>query len=245
MAARLLEKEGHAIKITGTGREAVAAWSQARTATPFDLVLMDVQMPDMDGLEATGAIRAQETGNGDRVPIIAMTAHAMAGDRERCLAAGMDDYLAKPLVTRDLWSILAQVTTGRRWRTMAAPGDPSTNADSVWAPDAALALADGDRELLQELMAVALDNVPSQLAALREAVQAADTPRTAIAAHTLKGTMAAIGALGLVEAAGRLEELGRGGDLSGVAATLGLLERETEHLTTKLIEFSMRRTASR
>ena len=70
---------------------------------------------------------------------------------------------------------------------MAAPGDPSTNADSVWAPDAALALADGDRELLQELMAVALDNVPSQLAALREAVQAADTPRTAIAAHTLKG----------------------------------------------------------
>ncbi len=245
LAARLLEKEGHTIKITGTGREAVTAWSQARPTTPFDLVLMDVQMPDMDGLEATGAIRAQEAGNGDRVPIIAMTAHAMAGDRERCLAAGMDDYLAKPLVTRDLWSILAQVTTGRRRRIMAAPGDPSTNAESVWVPDVALALADGDRELLQELVSVALDNVPSQLTALRDAVEAADTARTVVAAHTLKGTMAAIGALGLVEAAGRLEELGRGRDLSGVTAALGLVERDTERLTATLIEFSTHRTASR
>ena len=95
VAARFLERLGHTVTLANDGREAVAAWQ----AAPFDLVLMDVQMPEMDGFEAVAAIRALELerGRGGRTPIIALTAHAMSGDRERCIAAGMDGYLTKPM----------------------------------------------------------------------------------------------------------------------------------------------------
>jgi CheY-like chemotaxis protein len=93
VAARFLERLGHTVTVANDGREAVAAWQ----AAPFDLVLMDVQMPEMDGFEAVAAIRELERGGSARVPIIALTAHAMSGDRERCLAAGMDGYLTKPV----------------------------------------------------------------------------------------------------------------------------------------------------
>jgi len=98
LATRLLEKRGHSVTVAATGREALAALENAT----FDLVLMDVQMPDMDGLEATAAIRAREAGLGRRIPIIALTAHTMKGDRERCLAAGMDGYVAKPVIAAEL-----------------------------------------------------------------------------------------------------------------------------------------------
>jgi two-component system, sensor histidine kinase and response regulator len=237
LAVRLLEKEGHAMKVVDTGRAAVAAWTQGQGTTPFDLVLMDVQMPDMDGLEATGAIRAQEAVTGGRVPIVAMTAHAMPGDRERCLAAGMDGYLPKPLVTADLSDVIAQVSPGRASASGAPPDLPGTR-EPVWSPDAALAFVEGDHELLRELVAVALDNVPQQMAALREAIRAADATGLATTAHTLKGTMAAIGAVSVMETAGRLEALGRGGDLSGATAALDLLQQETDRLTARLLEFA-------
>jgi CheY-like chemotaxis protein len=98
LAARVLEKRGHAVALADNGREAVSAYE----SSTFDLVLMDVQMPEMDGLEATGCIRSRERENGTYVPILALTAHAMKGDRERCLAAGMDGYLTKPIQPRDL-----------------------------------------------------------------------------------------------------------------------------------------------
>ena len=98
VAATLLERRGHRVTCAGNGREAVEHLKRA----PFDLVLMDVQMPEMDGLEATAAIRAAERATGRRVPIVAMTAHALHGDREACLRAGMDDYLSKPIRRRDL-----------------------------------------------------------------------------------------------------------------------------------------------
>src|SRR5207253_2280879 len=93
LAVRLLEKYGHSVAVAGNGKEALAALEHG----PFDLVLMDVQMPEMGGFEATGRIRAAERDTGRHVPIIALTAHAMKGDRERCLAAGMDGYVSKPL----------------------------------------------------------------------------------------------------------------------------------------------------
>jgi CheY-like chemotaxis protein len=98
LATRLLEKQGHASRLVSNGREAVAAF----LAEPFDLVLMDVQMPEMDGLEATAAIRKHERKTGGRIPIIALTAHAMKGDRERCIAAGMNGYLSKPIRASEL-----------------------------------------------------------------------------------------------------------------------------------------------
>jgi CheY-like chemotaxis protein len=95
-----LEKRGHVVVIAKTGKGAV----EATAKESFDLVLMDVQMPEMDGLEATAAIRAREQNTGGRVPIIAMTAHAMVGDKERCLASGMDSYVSKPLKIEELFA---------------------------------------------------------------------------------------------------------------------------------------------
>jgi CheY-like chemotaxis protein len=106
LAVRLLEKRGHRVVVAGDGREALDAMSATE---PFDLVLMDVQMPEIDGLEATAQIREREHGTGRHVPIIAMTAHAMKGDRERCLQAGMDGYLAKPIQPQELFETIARL----------------------------------------------------------------------------------------------------------------------------------------
>jgi CheY-like chemotaxis protein len=103
LAQRLLEKQGHTVEVVDSGLAAL----EALRRRPFDLVLMDVQMPDLGGLEATAALRAEEQGTGRHLPVIALTAHAMQGDRERCLAAGMDGYLSKPLSARDLFETLA------------------------------------------------------------------------------------------------------------------------------------------
>jgi CheY-like chemotaxis protein len=109
LAVRLLEKRGHEVVVTATGAQALEVLAKAG---PFDLVLMDVQMPEMDGFEATVRIRQAEQQKGGHLPVIAMTAHAMKGDRERCLAAGMDGYLAKPLQPRELWQELERVADG-------------------------------------------------------------------------------------------------------------------------------------
>jgi CheY-like chemotaxis protein len=105
LATRLMEKRGHTVVVVSTGRAALAALTQE----PFDLVLMDVQMPDMDGLEATAAIRRWEQGTDRHVPIIAMTAHTMQGDAERCRAAGMDGYVSKPMKPEDLYAAINSV----------------------------------------------------------------------------------------------------------------------------------------
>jgi CheY-like chemotaxis protein len=102
IASHVLEKQGHHVTVAADGRQALATLDQAH----FDVVLMDVQMPEMDGFETTAAIRARERGTGVHLPIIAMTAHAMQGDRERCIAAGMDGYISKPLEVRELIDLL-------------------------------------------------------------------------------------------------------------------------------------------
>jgi CheY-like chemotaxis protein len=113
VAQRMLEKEGHTVTIAANGKAARACWEQQ----VFDLILMDVQMPEMDGLEATAAIRRAERRTGGHVPIIALTAHAMAGDRERCLASGMDGYVSKPIRAEEIRSEIR-----RLWRESREPG---------------------------------------------------------------------------------------------------------------------------
>ena len=105
LAVGLLQREGHAVTVANNGKEAVVAVESQY----FDLVLMDVQMPEMDGLEATAAIRRRERQTGQHIPIVAMTAHAMKEDRERCLATGMDDYLAKPLDPEELYALIERL----------------------------------------------------------------------------------------------------------------------------------------
>jgi two-component system, sensor histidine kinase and response regulator len=108
LAVRLLEKRGHAVTVTGNGREALAALAKEE----FDLVLMDVQMPEMGGFEATAAIREMEKTSGRHMPIVAMTANALKGDQERCLAAGMDAYVSKPIRTSELFATLEMILNG-------------------------------------------------------------------------------------------------------------------------------------
>jgi len=104
-ALRVLQKNGHTVEVAGTGKEALDAWQKG----PCDVILMDVQMPEMDGFEATARIREQESGSGRRTPIVAMTAHAMKGDRERCLEAGMDGYVTKPIKATAMFAEIERV----------------------------------------------------------------------------------------------------------------------------------------
>ena len=130
VALHTLEKQGHTVVVVGDGQAALTALAQA----PFDLVLMDIQMPVLDGLAATAIIRAQEQTQGTHVPIIAMTAHAMRGDRERCLAAGMDGYVTKPLKAADLAAAIAQLqpaVSSPETRIVAPPVDVSAALQSV------------------------------------------------------------------------------------------------------------------
>ena len=189
LAIAILERRGCHVVLARDGREAVALWE----SEPFDLVLMDVQMPDMDGLRATQAIRAIErTRGGVHTPIVAVTAHAMEGDRERCLAAGMDGYVSKPLRVGELFQVVAALLPQRETQTIAAM---PTSSRVVPAPiGAALEAAGGDAVLLERLALVFLEQCPLLVAKLRDAIQAGDGAAAAAAAHALGGSLAVLAA---------------------------------------------------
>ncbi|HEY1377920.1 MAG TPA: PAS domain S-box protein [Gemmataceae bacterium] len=205
LGVRLLEKMGHTVTVAADGAEAVALWEKQ----PFDAVLMDVQMPGMDGFEATAAIRRREDGTGRHVAIVALTAHAMAGDRERCLAAGMDEYVSKPIRPDDLARALTAV---------APPAEPPLDRDAL------LARVANDADLLRELSELFREDAPRLLADIRDGVAAGDADRVCRAAHTLKGAAGNFGAAQAAAAADRVELLSRGGDLRAAAAAVPSLE---------------------
>jgi signal transduction histidine kinase/DNA-binding response OmpR family regulator len=222
LAASLLERRGHKVTIAANGREAVAAV----TSQPFDVVLMDVQMPEMGGFEATTAIRALEADrHAPRMPIIAMTAHAMKGDRERCLAAGMDEYLTKPLDPRQLCALVEQRANG--------PGSaPQVEAATI--PLEVLARVGGDRELLAEISRLFVDDAPVHLQKIRQALDASDGEALRRAAHGLKGAAANFDATAVVSAARELEEIGRTGRFDTAEALWQSLSTETDRLVVVL-----------
>jgi CheY-like chemotaxis protein len=219
LAIRILEKQGHAVVIVDNGEAA----RDALVVQPFDLVLMDVQMPVMDGLEATAAIRAQEKSSGTHMPIIAMTAHAMKGDRERCLAAGMDGYVAKPIKLSDLDAAMQHIFDGS-----AVPAQPWEDSPIDLA--CALATVDGDHAILGEVVELFLQNYPAWLAELRMAIGAGDARRTAQVAHSLKGAVRIFGEGPAYQLAYELEALARGGSVTGAPAALQSLTQELERL---------------
>jgi signal transduction histidine kinase/DNA-binding response OmpR family regulator/HPt (histidine-containing phosphotransfer) domain-containing protein len=234
LALRLLEKEGHRVVVAIDGRKAVDAWAAADAADPFDIVLMDVQMPGMDGFQATAAIRATERTTGRHVEIVAMTAHAMQGDRERCISEGMDAYLPKPLVLDDLRELLARRASGVLSTGVPGAARPGDYATTDWDPAIALHLMAGDREILRELAAAMIETAPGALAQCREAVAAGDSAAVARAAHGLKGAVGCVGAAGALAAAGRLEESGLDADLPEAAERLVIVEREMAALLPAL-----------
>jgi CheY-like chemotaxis protein/HPt (histidine-containing phosphotransfer) domain-containing protein len=209
----MLHKWGHSVVVVGNGTEALAALARQT----FDLVLMDVQMSDLDGLATTAAIRAQEQGTGAQMPIIALTAHAMPGDRERCLAAGMDGYLAKPIKTEALTAALQGLLDG----TPAVPPAPS-----VPPIDLAQALddLDGEKALLEEIVELFLADAPTSLDQLRTTIAMGDANQTREIAHSLKGAVAALGATMAYALAAELEAMGHAGDLQGAATVLPKLD---------------------
>ena len=154
LALRVLEKHGHTVVTAGNGR---AALERLEKAT-FDLVLMDIQMPEMDGFEATAAIRREEEATGKHLPIIAMTAHAMEGDRERCLAAGMDGYIAKPIKAEDLIDAIEKLGRSPAFAEVATTAKPREQEPIDMA--SALARAGGDVELLKEMWRCSYRNFP-------------------------------------------------------------------------------------
>jgi PAS domain S-box-containing protein len=238
LAVSLLEKQGHTVVVAGNGREALAALEQGA----FDLVLMDVQMPEMDGLEATALIRRREQQAGGHLPIIAMTAHAMKGDRERCLQAGMDDYVSKPVQPRELHEAIARVAGDRRaGRPAAGPRREGKSFDRAGL----LARLDGDGALLRQMVRLFLKAYPPLVAEVRAAIRAGDAARLYEAAHKLRGSVGNFGAAACVTAAQRLEEVVRAGapgaggvsPLSDTAAAVAdELEAALQHLDAELTE---------
>jgi CheY-like chemotaxis protein len=235
LATRLLEKRGHSVVVANNGREALAILAKADFAG-FDAVLMDVQMPEMDGFEATAAIREREKTSGHHLPIIALTAHAMKGDEERCLAAGMDGYVAKPFKTEDL--VAAIENLGRS--SAAAQVEPTAKSREQEPMDTASALArvEGDVGLLDELVALFLKGLPEMLTNLRDAITAGDAKAIERGAHKLKGSVGNFAAQPAFEAALNLEVLGREGTLSEVEPAYSELEKEIVRLKAAMADLS-------
>ncbi|MFI4876135.1 MAG: response regulator [Blastopirellula sp. JB062] len=219
LAVLLLEKRGHLATVVNDGKQAVESWSQGE----FDLILMDVQMPVLDGMAATTEIRRRETSTGNRIPIIAMTAHAMKGDRERCLEAGMDGYVTKPINAQALYDAIddalpdeaSPATTVSSTPTSGLPATPIETASAELPPDrkvdweAALANVGGDESLLQAMVEVFLADVRRILSEIDEAIEAKDGPRLRRNAHSLKGSFGYFAAASGQEAAMQLETLGK------------------------------------
>ena len=233
VATRIFEKLGHQVIVVNNGREALAAVHAGK----FDLIAMDVQMPEMDGLDATRAIRAVERAAGTHIPIIAMTAHAMKGDRERCLAAGMDGYTSKPIRIRDLEQAIAQLISPINSASVSVP--EAEQADGVIDHAALLAGVDGDRRLLRELIHLFLADCPQGLAKIKDAIRCGDAGALGRAAHTLKGSVGNFARKSAFAAAQRLEIMGRDGNLDNAGEVFRTLESELARLTEELRKLIM------
>jgi PAS domain S-box-containing protein len=216
LALLLLKKISYQADVAGNGVEALAALSNQA----YDVVLMDVQMPEMDGLEATRRINAQWPA--DRRPrIIAMTANALASDRDACLAAGMDDYVAKPIRLEELTAALARCVPLGTGAARAAPAEQAIEGSALEQLEAT---AGGDMDFVRELIAVFLSDTPVQLSALREAVMQGDAVTAHRCAHTLKSTAATFGATELSNLCQQLEAEAKAGRLEGAATQVAAAE---------------------
>jgi GAF domain-containing protein/CheY-like chemotaxis protein/HPt (histidine-containing phosphotransfer) domain-containing protein/HAMP domain-containing protein len=235
LAVRLLERLGHAAVVAESGRQALEVLERERV----DLVLMDVQMPDMDGLAAARGIRDREAraasgdwapaagssfAGGGRIPLIAVTAHAMPGDEERCLAAGMDGYVTKPIRPAELASAIDRLLPGAPLSAARPPAPPVDLG-------AARHLAGGDEQLRAEVAGMFIASCRQHRRELRQAVAAGDAVRVGQLAHALKGGSAAVGATAAQALAGELEATSRGGYDDRLAALARELERELDRAT--------------
>ena len=239
VAGKMLERLGHSVTVVSTGTEAVSKMSEDR----FDLAFMDIQMPEMDGFDATAAVRSHEARSGRRTPIVAMTAHALKGDREACMKAGMDDYVTKPIKIDVLREVIARwvdpsdkqisesvvTVTGE-----AMPEQLAVHPDEAPPLDMAVALERvmGDRTFLHQMITEFTDRLPEYLSPIANAADKGDASELSRAAHRLKGAAASLSAIPLSEAALHLETQASAGDLSGAKNLREAVTKEAERFTT-------------
>jgi two-component system, sensor histidine kinase and response regulator len=240
VATALLEKWGHRVTIANNGRQAIAA----AAAGQFDLILMDVQMPEMDGLEATASIRQRELIDGGHLPIVALTAHAMKGDRDRCLAAGMDAYVTKPIRSKELARVIDEVVDRVQSAKPLAPiesddrvaDESSEHCCHNW--DQALAALQGDRKLLGELIEIFREECPKLRSEIAAAIQAGDARLLQRAAHTLKGSLGHLAAAEAHRLAEQIEIHAKQGEFSTAEALWPKLQIELDRFEPTLAEFA-------
>ena len=235
VARELLESRGHQVVVVNNGREAVETLERGS----FDLVLMDVQMPEMDGFEATAAIRKKEQTAGSHMHIVAMTAHAMKGDRERCLKAGMDDYLSKPIQSKALYEMVEGIAVvARPNHEVSVESRPSQAAvESIMDWAAAVDRIGGREDLLKQMAAIFFKETDKLVPALREAISQRDMVKVRRLAHSIKGSASCFAAPSAVSAAVRLEFMGRDDDLTGADEAYSVLEHEIKRLIQALSKF--------
>ncbi|MCA9108745.1 MAG: response regulator [Planctomycetaceae bacterium] len=227
----ILDKRGHKVDIADNGREAIKFHQQS----DFDLILMDVQMPTMDGLQATEAIRKMSDPEKSKIPIIAMTAHARREDRQKCFQAGMDSYISKPLDARRLLKLIESSQQPSSGSTSTATAvAASTPKQNLYNRDAALLRLDGNEDLFKSLITYFLEDAPQLLEKVEMAIQSQDVPEAERAAHSLKGLAANFDADSCVSAAQNLEGLCRSAAWSQASAVLIELRDAVENLTLKL-----------
>ncbi|HWP42029.1 MAG TPA: response regulator, partial [Blastocatellia bacterium] len=255
LAVRLLENQGHVVTVAGNGREALAAYDQAiREKRDFELILMDVQMPEMNGFEATAAIRQKEEATGRHTPIIAMTARAMKGDKEACLEAGMDGYIPKPISSEELFQLISNLVPGLEQCEGSPEAPPVRTRDDERRTPAGEEAAQkslvidyqrlmrrvyGDEEFARELAGTFMNSCAGLLSEIRSAIDRADCVSLDDAAHKLKGAAASLQADAAFEAALRLESMGRARDLSDAREAFAVLEQEIEALRQMLFELGL------
>jgi len=232
VVSRILEKRGHTVILVENGKEAVHALDR----DIFDIVLMDVQMPEMDGLEATKAIRKGESERGTRIPIIALTAHAMKGDRDQCLKAGMDGYVSKPIKPEELFQAIERQASGSEGVEEKGSDTTPSGGGEVFDWAALLERFERDKTLCHELLGIFLEDTPSKLHKLRQAIEDNDPLLVEHCAHAIKGASANIGANALTGAAHEMEIAAKDRDIGKAQSFVGKLEGQFEELRKVLSE---------
>ncbi len=225
VAVRTLQRLGHSVVVANNGRDALSLLQTAK----YDLVLMDIQMPEMDGFTATQEIRKLEKRTGNHLPIIALTAHAMKGDRERCLEAGMDGYVAKPITARELTQVIAAVRPPHAMpnaSTEAPPRTVPTIPTIHWNPSHVLEQLGGDEQLFQEVIGILVSQAPKQIADLRAGIAQGNAEAVERSAHSLKGELGYFGVSGILQKARELEESARKHNLERAAQVFPSFEND-------------------
>jgi CheY-like chemotaxis protein len=228
LVLQLLERRGHSVIVAENGIQAIAALEKHK----FDLVVMDVQMPEMGGIEATEEIRRKEKRNGGHIPIFAMTAHAMPGDRDRCLAAGMDGYIPKPIDPKLFTQI---IESGASPSSASGPhGAEQEGSEGAIDSEKLLARFDGNRKLLRSLINAFQHDCPKMMTKIRAGLSARDPRALAEAAHALKGSVGNFGHSSAFETARDIEKTGREGKLDGAWELYATLEDSLARLLPAL-----------